>query len=441
MILPFEFKGKTSDGLYHGIANTPALDRDGEVLLPKGCDTRNFMSNPVMLMIHNYRAVPVGKVESLNITPEFIEFDFKFAENPIGKELEDLYNHGFMSAFSVGFIPHKWTNPALDGEKSTNLEVETFEGTKYAIDLTKYAKVPQKIYTHWELLEISPVPVPSNPEALIRRNVETMIGKSMGSNMVLKAFAEDSLNSDLVQIANLLQDIETKCKDFEVSGVVPKHSCEVSYKAWDSTTARVELAKWASSDGTGNKETISWAKWAKGFCWMDVKNLNSFGSYKFPHHVIEGGELKTSADGVFIAMANLLGANGETDLTSEDKKEVYNHLSQHYSDMSKTAPEFKNDYSQEEYQRITIGDTLMNKDEVKHEEVVNTPPPSILPVLEDLRVDLGIRLSMINDNIELLVERVQRLEAIKDAPIVEKETEQTSSNLCEVEELLKSFIN
>jgi len=110
-------------------------------------------------------------------------------------------------------------------------------------------------------------------------------------------------------------------------------------RAWDSAAAKSRIAKWASSDGSGDKDTIDWVKYRKGFAWYDGENTENFGSYKLPHHDVIDGEIAVVWSGVSAAMGALLGARGGVDIPESDKDSVYNHLSKHYKQWDKEPPE------------------------------------------------------------------------------------------------------
>ncbi len=142
-VLDCEVK-KLEDRVYEFTASTSTQDRDGEVIEPLGWDLKNFKKNPVIMYAHDYRSLPVGKAPrvwvsngTLKNTVEFPpEGTYEFADI-----VERLVNTGYLKTESVGFIPKKWEDG--DGEKA-----------------------PRRTYTKQELLEISIVPVPSNPDAL-----------------------------------------------------------------------------------------------------------------------------------------------------------------------------------------------------------------------------------------------------------------------------------
>ena len=128
---------------------TPARDRQGDVIVPTGARLRWFRANPVVLWAHRCDLPPIGRVDpdSLRVSEQGIEADVLFDEGSVvGREVYGLYDRGVMRAWSVGFIPLKWKvieDPA------------THRAQGYRVE-------------EWELLELSAVPVPANPEALTR---------------------------------------------------------------------------------------------------------------------------------------------------------------------------------------------------------------------------------------------------------------------------------
>lgn len=135
---------KLGERQYEFTASTETQDRDGEVISVAGWNLKNFEKNPVIMYAHDYRSLPIGKAtkvwvsgKKLKNTVEFPpEGTYEFADI-----VERLVDTGYLKTQSVGFIPKEWTDG--DGEKS-----------------------PRRTFTKQELLEISIVPVPSNPDAL-----------------------------------------------------------------------------------------------------------------------------------------------------------------------------------------------------------------------------------------------------------------------------------
>lgn len=129
-------KANKSTGTFSFIASTNAIDRQGEVIDPAGWELKRFMDNPVILWAHNYSELPIGKAIKTYVDERGLIVDGVFASaeaNPKAQQVRTLYEEGMLTAVSVGFIP-------LERNGS--------------------------LITKSELLEISFVPVPANPEAL-----------------------------------------------------------------------------------------------------------------------------------------------------------------------------------------------------------------------------------------------------------------------------------
>lgn len=121
------------------IASTEDTDRDMEIIKQDGLDLTQFIKNPVILFAHNYQAPPIGKAIKAEITERGLQIDIKFASekaNPLAQQVKQLMKEGILKAVSIGFIPK---------ERDAN---------------------DPKIITSAEILELSIVPVPSNPNAL-----------------------------------------------------------------------------------------------------------------------------------------------------------------------------------------------------------------------------------------------------------------------------------
>ena len=120
---------------------TPTPDRSGDVVVPKGMDAKNFMNNPVVQFAHNYADLPIAKCTSLKVTDSAILATVEFPSEgmyPKADTVYRMYKEGFLSAWSVGFMPKEYDENEQGGY--------TFK--------------------QWELLEFSSVPVPANAEAL-----------------------------------------------------------------------------------------------------------------------------------------------------------------------------------------------------------------------------------------------------------------------------------
>ncbi|MFZ5688667.1 MAG: HK97 family phage prohead protease [Bacillota bacterium] len=153
--LNFEVKqvGNPEDRVLRFIGSSEAVDRDNDIIEVAGWQLDNYLNNPVFLWAHDYRQPPIGRAinVSKNLDAKQLVFDIKFAtaeEYPFADTIYKLYLGGYMRATSVGFIPRKYKRRDDDA----------------VLDKPEWQRGYR--YVEQELLELSAVPVPSNPEAL-----------------------------------------------------------------------------------------------------------------------------------------------------------------------------------------------------------------------------------------------------------------------------------
>src|SRR5438034_1668785 len=143
-----------ADGLVWFRATSEAKDRHGTVIESAGVDVEPFLRNPVVGWGH--RAIRggdpedvLGRVDSIERGADFIDVGVRFAEHERAALVSKLVRDGFLSAVSVGILPKKTTTKKVSGANTPVIERS-------------------------ELLEISVVPVGSNPEA--QRLLRDMVG-------------------------------------------------------------------------------------------------------------------------------------------------------------------------------------------------------------------------------------------------------------------------
>ena len=118
-------------------------------------------------------------------------------------------------------------------------------------------------------------------------------------------------------------------------GVVAHAKYPIVDGVWDADAAVNRWRKWASKDGSGDKEQMDWGKYAACFLWFDSKDPESFGSYKFPHHDIRDGKPVTVKQALFAAAARLGAAKG---IPAADIVKMKAHLASHYREADMVAP-------------------------------------------------------------------------------------------------------
>lgn len=133
------------------VFSTEARDRDGDRIKVSGWKLTDYRKNPVVLFAHNSRDIPIGRSlrtwrDTDRATPALrglIQFTERELGNGFGHMIFELAKAKYLRSGSVGFMPIKWTK-----------DPELGEG-RYGV-----------LFEEQGLLEFSPTPVPSNPEAL-----------------------------------------------------------------------------------------------------------------------------------------------------------------------------------------------------------------------------------------------------------------------------------
>ena len=128
------------------VASDETVDRYDEVIAADGWQLDNYQKNPVFQNSHRYGdiAFTLGKarVTAVKDGKLYQRIEFATEANPMADIAYKLYRGGFLNAVSVGFIPLSW----LPGEPGSGVA---------------------RRYTKQELLEVSAVSIPANPNALV----------------------------------------------------------------------------------------------------------------------------------------------------------------------------------------------------------------------------------------------------------------------------------
>lgn len=129
------------------VASDETVDRYGDIIRADGWDLSNFRNNPVLLFGHQSSSVPIGRVPQIEIVGTRLIATAELRPEGDSDFTDDVWraiDTGFLKACSVGFMPTAEPNIMRD-------EDDRFTGFEF---------VGQ------ELLELSVVPVPANPQAL-----------------------------------------------------------------------------------------------------------------------------------------------------------------------------------------------------------------------------------------------------------------------------------
>lgn len=280
------------EGVVRVCVSSGRVDRDTEIIDPKAFDYQEFDRHPILLSSHSVDSLTrnIGKAIKREVVDNKVYMTFKYFIGEGNFEADwgyKLVKEG-VAAYSVGFIPKQWKDVGKDGVR--------------------------RIYTNIELLEVSQVLIPANPDAV----------------------QEGAL---LHAIKSFSQYIDGYNKE-EYKGVVPYKKFPLAPKD----------AKWSFTAQDGNEilgDPPNWDRYRSVHCWYDSSNPEVRASYKLPVAKIYNGSIHVFWRGVVAAMASLLGARGGVNIPDKDKKGVYNRLAKYYKDFGEEPPEFR-EYSSDE---------------------------------------------------------------------------------------------
>ena len=149
---------------------TDSVDRDGEVVVPAGMNSKDYERNPVLLYEHDVQR-PIGKMLGMKRMERAIEAEFALAPRPESHEGEwfpdtvaALMDFGALNTMSIGIL-------GLEARPASKADSE------------KYGDGVRRVYGKWKLLEVSVVSLPANQDAII-----TAVRKGLVSASAVKRF-------------------------------------------------------------------------------------------------------------------------------------------------------------------------------------------------------------------------------------------------------------
>lgn len=259
------------------VCSTEEVDRDGDII-KQNWDLKNFKSNPVILLVHNYGSFPIGASLKTFVEDKALNMWILIADEETYKEADTAFKlakSGFLKGGSVGFNPIEYRNPTDEEREELGMK-----------------KPWGVIFEKLELLEFSLCPVGSNGSALKKSIQEGII-------------TEDDFR-----------------KIYISKNVIPYEKQELAPEDEDLISYVMD---------TVNIKQLS--------AWHDSEHPDNMNSYKFIHH--DSLTNKTVWKGVDNSMAQLMGFRGGTDIPEEDREGVYNHLVKHYEEFNKIPPGLK----------------------------------------------------------------------------------------------------
>jgi len=211
-------------GQLRHVISDETIDRHGDIVRASGWDLTNYKKNPVILLGHNHRGLPIGK--SIRIIKRIKEKQLVSVGEYPSAELHEEANtvfrlavSGYINSVSVGFMPKEWE--PIDEE-------HPWDG----YDIKKQ-----------ELWEYSIVPVPANPNALI--NAANEIPGGVG---FIRRWAEKIL--DEMPNEKELKDLDDARKILSGDRVILTPGGSAEILEWESPyTQQSQEGKGGTDDG------------------------------------------------------------------------------------------------------------------------------------------------------------------------------------------------
>lgn len=267
-----------------------SVDRYGDVISARGWDLSNFNKNPIALFGHDAGSVGnvVGKAKNVRVEGPRLVGDIEFmdgATNPNAEAVFQMVKGGWLNTVSVGFLPLDW---------------EASKERKGGVDFKRQ-----------ELLEISIVPIPANPNAVA-------LAKAAGVDVARLGLQDRPEASGFATE----DDLANECVKAARRGVRAASKAD-----WTCAAARdLPVDKREDWDGPGAEKRIFEAygfdgdkpdseKARRAFLLFDASNPTEKGSYKEPFADLVGGKLTVTAGGVRAAASRL----PDTDVPDEAK--------------------------------------------------------------------------------------------------------------------------
>ena len=366
-ILSFEVK-EVAPRVLEFVGSTEDKDREGDIILASGWQLKEFKKNPVFMWAHNYEDPPIGKAIKAWISEGKLKFHIQFADRDtyeFADTIYKLYKGGFLRATSVGFLP-------LESEP-----IEQKEGESGYHQSTKYIKQ--------ELLELSGVPVPANPNALAEAKAKGLIDDFSKFNIVEKPYPDE--HSCRLRDPDDFQDGTFRRMEREHEGkkysiimgklkgedTMTEQAYRYSKTVWTASQARKHCSAHDGTFEAASEETIQEpieiksaisyqsahpngtpkapedSEWdvnrevseaevddLKIMCAIVQGDPELKTSYKLPHHRAKGHSVIWK--GVAAAGAVLMGARGGIDASEAEKNGAKAHLAKHYEEFDKQPP-------------------------------------------------------------------------------------------------------
>lgn len=158
------------------VASDATVDRYGDIVDPRGWDLTAYMTNPVLLVDHDYRVESiVGHASTAYVEDHALKVLARLDDkgtNAKATMVRNLIEQGSLRTTSVGFAPVEYHAMMRGVQDKCPVCVGHAKGLAGAEGDYRDVYLEGLHFTKQELLELSFVAVPANPSALIDNSVD-----------------------------------------------------------------------------------------------------------------------------------------------------------------------------------------------------------------------------------------------------------------------------
>lgn len=166
--------------------STPDIDRDEDIVDPKGMDDSEFNQTKTVLFNHNYY-YPIGHSGWRKKKDEGVLAKSYFSKTPFANDVYTWHKEGVVNSWSISLIPLIKNGVIVEGA----LEFDDKKRTR--------------TFRKWKLLEYSSVSVPANPNAI---DMAKSFTKSLeGLQLIDVASIQLQAEQQLVEYKQVLEEL------------------------------------------------------------------------------------------------------------------------------------------------------------------------------------------------------------------------------------------
>ena len=282
--------GLEADRAIEAIINSEIVALDGHIVRTAGIDTSDYEVNSQLLFAHDQESLPVGRGTRVWKDATLLRGRFQFAtadEYPFADTVYKMIRGQYLQSVSMSWFPIEYRS-LKDRKNPDGLE-----------------------FIRSKLLEVSVVPVPSNPQALITARdagidvrpirewaARVLDGVTMSEIRSLALSAHRQLAPTIHQGVSMPHPVRSgdnwKCG--------ASRNLPLSEEgAWDGPAAEKSVFEACGFDG--DKPDLGKAR--KAFLAYDAANPKERGSYKLPFAKVVEGRLVAMASGIRAAASRL----------------------------------------------------------------------------------------------------------------------------------------